>query len=117
MKAVCLGLIFVLLAACSAPYIQHPGSFSIAESRIYDVVDDAHNVIDITRPMLASGALPARFKPAFDRLTDVYNPAFKALKAYHEAVDAGQPADAKLTQLTAANAALKAALDAFKGVK
>ncbi len=106
----------VALSGCGH-YAQHPGSFSLAESKVYDVVDEAHNVIDISRPQLASGALPARFKPAFDKLVDAYNVAYPALNAYHDAVSKGVPADAALVQLNAAKAALDAALAGFKGVK
>ena len=109
-------LLTVLMPACHG-YVVHPGAYSVAESKVYDAISDAKNVIDISRPQLASGALPARFKPAFDKLVDSYNVAFPALKAYHEALDKGLPADAKLVQLNAAMAGLTASLTAFRGVK
>lgn len=114
-----LFLIFLLALSFSGcgKYIVHPGATSLAESKAYDVVNDAHNIIDVTRPQLASGALNARFKPAFNKLVDAYNVAFPALQAYHDAINKGIPADQALMQLVAAQAALNAALSEFKGVK
>ncbi len=62
-----LTVLLLTLALCvsgcaTGPYIQHPGAHSIFESKIYDVFNDANNTLNIARPQLASGALPARFK-------------------------------------------------------
>ncbi len=109
-------LLSIALPACTGAVI-HPGALNMPESKAYDVVSDAKSVIDYSRPQLASGVLPAKFKPAFGALVDAYNAAFPVLKVYDATVRAGEPADAKLTQLNAVTAALKQALDAFKGAK
>ena len=86
--SIAIASILLTLSACGA-YMVHPGATSIAESKAYDVVNDAKNIIDVTRPQLASGALPPRFKPAFNALVDAYNVAFPALKASTSALNAG----------------------------
>lgn len=115
-RTVAAAVMLILLTSCGA-YIVHPGAVSVAESKTYDLVNDANSIINISRAQFASGVLPDRLKPAFNKLVDAYNVAYPALQAYHDAVTKGLPADAKLTQLNAAKATLDASLAAFKGAK
>lgn len=106
----------IALSGCAA-YQIHPGAISVTESKAYDVVSDANSTINVARAQFASGVLPVRLKPFFDSLVDAYNVGYKALKAYDDAVKAGTAADALLTKLNAAKAALDTALLNFKGAK
>lgn len=113
--ALCL-VLMLTLSGCGR-YVMHPGAVSVAESKTYDIVNDANSVINFSRPLLASGQLPARLKPAFDTLVDAFNVAYEALALYDNAVHAGLAADAKLTKLNAAKVSLVSALAAFKGAR
>lgn len=109
-------LLTLTFSGC-ANYVMHPGAVSVFESKTYDAVNDANSLINYARPKLASGELPASLKPAFNKLVEAYNVAFPALKAYDDAVKAGQPSDLLLNKLTAARTTLLAALAAFRGAK
>ena len=103
-------------SACHG-YVVHPGALNTFESKAYDVIDDANNLINYARPKLADGSLPASIKPALNKLVEAYNVAYPALQAYDAAVRSGQPSDQLLNKLTAARSALQSALTAFKGAK
>lgn len=117
MKRLVLVLVLLFTMPGCANYVVHPGAVSVFESKTYDVINDANSIIEFTRPKLANGTLPATLKPAFNKLVEAFNTAFPALKAYDDAVHAGQPADLLLNKLTATRSALQAALTAFKGAK
>ncbi len=115
-KALAILILSLALSGC-AGYVMHPGAVSVTESKIYDVVNDANSIINISRAQFAAGVLPDRLKPAFNKLVDAFNVAFPALNAYDSAVRNGLPADAKLAQLNAAKTTLESALASFKGAK
>lgn len=118
-KSFTLSLCLLLMLASCAPahYVMHPNALNVSESKAYDAVNDAKNILDVSEPLLKSGALPARFKPAYDALSDAYNKAFPVLQEYDKAARAGLPSDAKLAQLNALYPALQKAILEFKTVK
>lgn len=102
----------LFLAACTAPYILHPGAVNKSDSVAYDSLLIAQAVIDQGRTELASGSLPEGLRPGLMRLIDSYNIARSSWLTYRNAVKAGTPANAQSMQ--SALETLSVALDAFQ---
>ena len=106
-------VLVVALAGCHG-YQVHPGAVNTFDSKTYDSLLVAQSVIDTSRAQFASGALPAKFKPAANKAIVAYDEAMPAYKAWHIAMEKGEATDSQLAKLKTLVAALNAAITAFR---